>query len=91
MTITFLFLAYFGSFGRLFMVSRSVCVRITLFSNTGSTNGSISFAVPHLADPYSTPPIFLRSYCDNIDSRFKGATPKIPMQISWIFKLDSGF
>ena len=30
-TRIFLFLAYFGCFGRLFMVSRSVCVRSTLF------------------------------------------------------------
>ena len=29
-TRIFLFLAYFGSFGRLFMVRYSVCVRITL-------------------------------------------------------------
>ena len=28
-TTTFLFLAYFGCFGRLFMVSRSVCVKMT--------------------------------------------------------------
>ena len=30
-TRIFLFLAYFGCFGRLFMVSRSVCVSSTLF------------------------------------------------------------
>ena len=51
----FLFLAYFGAFGRLFMVRRSVSVRMTLFSKTGSMKGSISFLFPHLADPYSTP------------------------------------
>ena len=36
MTSTFLFLAVLGSLGRLFMVSRSVCVKMTLFWNTGS-------------------------------------------------------
>lgn len=30
-TRIFLFLAYFGCFGRLFIVSRSVCVSSTLF------------------------------------------------------------
>ena len=34
---TFLFRAVFGSLGRLFIVSRSVCVRMMLFSNAGST------------------------------------------------------
>ena len=36
MTSTFLFLAVFGSLGRLFIVRRSVCVKMTLFWNTGS-------------------------------------------------------
>ena len=48
-TITFLFLAYFGFFGRLLMVSRSVWVRMMLFSNTGSMYGSMSFGPPHEA------------------------------------------
>ena len=43
------FLAYFGCFGRLFMVSRSVCVKGILFSNTGSMYGFMSSAVPHEA------------------------------------------
>ena len=41
--------SYFGCFGRLFMVSRSVCVKGILFSNTGSVYGFISSAVPHEA------------------------------------------
>ena len=49
MISTFLFRAVFGSAGRLFMVRDSVRVRMTLFSNTGSANGSMSFAVPHEA------------------------------------------
>ena len=53
--MTFLFLAYFQFFGRLFMVRNSVCVRITLFSKTGSTKGAMSFSFPHLAEPYSSP------------------------------------
>ncbi len=48
-TRMFLFLAYFGCFGRLFMVSRSVCVSGILFSNTGSMYGFMSSAVPHEA------------------------------------------
>ena len=48
-TRIFLFLAYFGCLGRLFMVSRSVCVKGILFSNTGSVYGFISSAVPHEA------------------------------------------
>ncbi|GFI25297.1 hypothetical protein IMSAGC012_00404 [Lachnospiraceae bacterium] len=54
-TRMFLFLAYFGCFGRLFMVSRSVCVSGILFSNTGSMYGFISSAVPQRAEPYSMP------------------------------------
>lgn len=38
-TRMFLLRAYFGCFGRLFMVSRSVCVKGILFSNTGSVYG----------------------------------------------------
>ena len=34
-TRTFLFRAYFGCFGRLLIISRSVCVSSTLFSNIG--------------------------------------------------------
>ena len=48
-TRIFLFLAYFGCFGRLLIISRSVWVRMTLFSNTGSTYGFISSALPHEA------------------------------------------
>lgn len=54
-TSTFLFRAYFGCFGRLLMVSRSVCVRMMLLSNTGSMYGLMSAAVPHRALPYSMP------------------------------------
>ena len=36
-TSTFLFRAVFGSLGRLFMVSRSVWVRMTLLAKVGST------------------------------------------------------
>ena len=46
-TRIFLFLAYFGCFGRLFMVSRSVCVKGILFSNTGSVYGFMSSARPN--------------------------------------------
>ena len=54
-TSTFLFLAFAGFFGRLPIISRSVRVRITLFANTGSSNGSMSFCVPQRAEPYSMP------------------------------------
>src|SRR5574344_798121 len=54
-TRMFLFLAYFGSFGLPDIISRSVCVRRTLFSNAESIYGSMSLAFPHLAEPYSTP------------------------------------
>ncbi len=53
-----LFLAYFGCFGRLFMVRRSVSVRMTLFEKSGSVYGLMSsgsrsvqavlFALPEL-------------------------------------------
>ena len=56
---TFLFLAVLGSLGRLFIVSRSVWVRMMLFSNTGSINGLMSSAVPQRAEPYS---MFLRYF-----------------------------
>ena len=46
---TFLLRAYAGFFGRLLIVSRSVCVRITLLANTGSIKGLISSGVPHEA------------------------------------------
>lgn len=42
MTRIFLFLAYFGCFGRLFMVRNSVCVRMTLLENSGSMYGLMS-------------------------------------------------
>ena len=58
-TRTFLFLAIFEFFGLLFIVSRSVCVSSTLFSNTGSINGAISSCVPQRAEPYSS---FLRNF-----------------------------
>ena len=47
--------AYFGCFGLPLIISRSVCVRMTLFSNTGSIKGSMSFWLPHRAEPYSSP------------------------------------
>ena len=40
---------------RLFMVSRSVCVKGILFSNTGSVYGFMSSAPPQRAEPYSVP------------------------------------
>ena len=40
MTRMFLFLAYFGCLGRLFMVRNSVCVRMTLLENSGSMYGA---------------------------------------------------
>ena len=46
---TFLLRAYAGFFGRLLIVSRSVCVKITLLANTGSIKGLISSGVPHEA------------------------------------------
>ena len=46
MTSTFLFLAYLGSLGRLFMVRLSVFVRITLFWNTGSIKGQYPHGFP---------------------------------------------
>lgn len=51
---TFLFLAYLGFLGRLLIIRLSVCVRMMLFSNTGSTKGLMSSAVPQRAEPYST-------------------------------------
>ena len=39
--------------GVVFIVRNSVPVKITLFSNFGSTNGLMSFSVPHRALPYS--------------------------------------
>ena len=45
----FKFLAFAGIFGRVFIVRNSVPVKITLFSNFGSTNGLMSFSVPHEA------------------------------------------
>jgi len=49
MTRIFLFLAYFGCFGRLFMVRNSVCVRMTLLENSGSMYGLMSSGLPHEA------------------------------------------
>ena len=54
-TSTFLFRAFLGSGGRLDIISRSVLVRMMLSANLGAMNGSISLAVPHRAEPYSTP------------------------------------
>jgi hypothetical protein len=42
-----------GFLGRVFMVRNSVPVKMTLFSNLGSTKGLMSFSVPHRAEPYS--------------------------------------
>ena len=49
MTSTFLFLAFRGSLGRFDIIRLSVCVRMTLFSKTGSTNGAMSSGLPHEA------------------------------------------
>ena len=43
-----------GFLGRVFMVRNSVFVKMTLFSNFGSTKGLMSFSVPQRADPYSS-------------------------------------
>ena len=59
-TRMFLMRAYFGCFGRLFMVSRSVYVKGILFSNTGSVYGFMSSAVPHEA--------FVKPYCVTLHS-----------------------
>ena len=55
MTRVFLFRAYFGFFGRLFMVRASVCVRIMLLAKSSSIYGLMSSGLPHRADPYSSP------------------------------------
>ena len=49
MTRIFLFLAYFGCFGRLVMVRLSVRVSGMFQSGTGSMYGRISSALPHEA------------------------------------------
>ena len=54
MTQAFRLRALAGFFGRVLMVSSSVPVRMTLFSNLGSTKGLMSFSVPHRAEPYSS-------------------------------------
>lgn len=53
MTQAFRLRALAGILGRVFMVKNSVPVRMTLFSNLGSTNGFISASVPQRAEPYS--------------------------------------
>ena len=53
MTQAFKFLALAGFLGRVFMVRNSVPVKMTLFSNLGSTNGFMSASVPQRAEPYS--------------------------------------
>ena len=55
MTRIFLFLAYFGCFGRLDMVIRSVCVMGMLLKKSLSMYGAISAGVPQRALPYSMP------------------------------------
>ena len=88
----FLFLAYFQFFGRLSMVRNSVCVRITLFSKTGSTKGAMSFAVPHLAEPYSTPCRNFLAFFILYDTKaLKAAAPRIPTAISRGCTLGRGF
>ena len=54
-TRMFLFRAYFGCFGRLFMVRYSVCVRMTLLEKSGSIYGLMSSGLPQRAEPYSSP------------------------------------
>jgi hypothetical protein len=44
-----LFRAFDGSFGRFDIISRSVCVSMTLFWNSGSINGAMSSEFPHEA------------------------------------------
>ena len=51
---TFLFLACAGFLGRFPIINLSVLVRMTLFPNTGSINGSISLNSPQHAEPCST-------------------------------------
>ena len=88
MTITFLFLAYFQFFGRLFMVRNSVCVRITLFSKTGSTKGAMSFSFPHRADPYSSPcRYFFAFFLRYQTTALKAAAPMSPTIRSHQWKL----
>ena len=53
MTSTFLFRAFLGSLGRFDIIRLSVCVRMMLFSNTGSIKGAMSSRVPQRAEPYS--------------------------------------
>ena len=54
MTQVLRFRALAGILGRVFMVRNSVPVRMTLFSNLGSTKGLMSFSFPHRAEPYSS-------------------------------------
>ena len=47
---------FFGHYHEDMVIEKkySVPVRMTLFSNFGSTKGLMSFSVPHRADPYSS-------------------------------------
>ena len=61
-----------GFLGRVFMVRNSVFVKMTLFSNFGSTKGLMSFSVPQRADPYPVffiPPEFLCVLAFHIDQQ----------------------
>ena len=49
MTQAFKFRALAGFFGLVLVVRNSVPVRMTFFSNVGSTKGLMSFSVPHEA------------------------------------------
>ena len=89
---TFLFRAVLGSLGRLFMVRLSVRVRMTLFSNTGSANGSMSFRPPHLALPYSSPWRYFLAFLLRTYTTSRNAAPMAsPMHRSKGWKLGMGF
>ena len=63
-------------FGRVFMVRNSVPVRMTLFSNLGSTKGFISFSVPKRAEPYSSSRRYFWAFL--LLYRSAGGTPPRP-------------
>ena len=91
MTSTFLFRAVLGSLGRLFIVSRSVWVRMMLFRKSGSIYGSMSSGVPQRAEPYS---VFLRNFLAFLPRTYTTThmmtAPAIPMSRSIGWKLGSG-
>ena len=91
MTRIFLFLAYFGELGLPDIISLSDAVKMILFSNTGSIYGSISFAFPHLALPYSTPCLnFLAFFALKYTIRRKPTPHATPKSRSIGLKLGKG-